>query len=59
MLNVTPPRLRLYPHTVDGFTGLLQSVFGKDAQYEILPDFKENAGKSADPAYWVHVITKA
>jgi len=52
-------KLSLYPHTVDGFTVLLQSVFGKEAQYEILPDFKETSGKSADPAYWVHVITKA
>ena len=46
----------MYPHTLDGFTALLKTVFGEKAEHRLLPDFRENGQEDFVPNYWVHVI---
>ena len=57
--------IKMYAHSLAGFTGLLRKVFGEKAEHEILPDFKQTAGDCKDtegdfvPNYWVHCIFKS
>eukprot|EP00794_Sanderia_malayensis_P020529 gene20529-22548_t len=50
-------RLSYYPHLLKNFSGLLETVFGKEAQHTILADYEpfENVD---NPAYYIHVIKK-
>ena len=50
-LNTIP----LYPHTLEGITGLLDEIF-TPSRHRLLPDFKEE--ESCEPSFYVHVVTK-
>ena len=52
-------RLSAYPHRVQAFTQLLQSIFGDDAHDEVFGDFKpfdENSNEA--PGFFIHMIEK-
>ncbi len=50
-------RLSYYPHLLDNFNGLVEKVFGKDAEHTVLGDY-EPIENVSDPAYYVHIIKK-
>lgn len=50
--------LSYYPHSKDGFTALLKGVFGGEAHYELLPDYRTDHSEDYIPSYFIHVIQK-
>jgi len=51
-------RLSYYPHRLEAFKNLLQSVFGEDAEHQIYADFVPLSKSSGVPAYYMHVIKR-
>jgi len=51
-------RLSYYPHRLEDFSGLLESVFGTSAKHSIYGDFQPLGCDRPNPAFYIHVIAK-